>query len=168
MSRTLFFCALLSFPLCLGWAQEKPFAEGAFQVLEKAACRACHNSDGVASVTRLIFPEGDATPDKIDRFGKALVVLVNREQPAESLLLKKPTNKIPHAGGARITVGSDDEKILSAWVKRLANLSGAELVQAMKYREEEAAGQGHAAPKVALRRLTHSQYNNTVRDLLGD
>ena len=70
MSRTLFFCALLSFPLCLGWAQEKPFAEGAFQVLEKAACRACHNSDGVASVTRLIFPEGDATPDKIDRFGR--------------------------------------------------------------------------------------------------
>ena len=95
-------------------------------------------------------------------------MLVNREQPAESLLLKKPTNKIPHAGGARITVGSDDEKILSAWVKRLANLSGAELAQAMKYREEEAAGQGHAAPKVALRRLTHSQYNNTVRDLLGD
>ncbi len=119
-------------------------------------------------MTRLIFPEGDATAEKIDRFGKALVVLVDRQQPADSLLLKKPTNKVAHAGGARIASGSDDEKILAAWVNRLANLSGAELAQALKYREEEAIGQGHAAPKVALRRLTHSQYNNTVRDLLGD
>ncbi len=168
MIRTLLCCALLSFSLRVGWAQEKSFAEGAFQVMEKAACRACHNSDGVASVTRLIFPEGDATAEKIDRFGKALVVLVDRQQPAESLLLKKPTNKIAHAGGARIVSGSDDEKILAAWVNRLAKLSGAELAQALRYREEEAVGLGHASPKVALRRLTHSQYNNTVRDLLGD
>src|SRR4029453_4189883 len=31
-----------------------------------------------------------------------------------------------------------------------------------------AAGEGEAAPKQLVRRLTHSQYNNTVRDLLGD
>ena len=40
--------------------------------------------------------------------------------------------------------------------------------QALKYREEEAAGNGPARPQPELRRLTHSQYNHTVRDLLGD
>src|SRR5690606_3222305 len=36
------------------------------------------------------------------------------------------------------------------------------------YREEEAAGDGREIPTAELRRLTHSQYNHTVRDLLGD
>ena len=33
---------------------------------------------------------------------------------------------------------------------------------------QEASGAGAARPRIMLRRLTHSQYNNTVRDLLGD
>src|SRR5206468_4825194 len=46
---------------------------------------------------------------------------------------------------------------------------GDELAKALRYHEEEAAGMGGARrPIVALRRLTHSQYNHTVRDLLGD
>lgn len=170
MSRLLtasfaFLCFTL---LPLLQAQEKPFGSGAFQVLEKAACRSCHNSDGVASVTRLQFPEPGATPEEVERFGRSLVVLVDRNQPAESILLRKPTNRTPHAGGLKITPGSDDEKILSTWVHRISKLSGPELESALKYREEIAAGGGKAAPKVAIRRLTHKQYNNTVRDLLGD
>src|SRR5205807_361564 len=46
--------------------------------------------------------------------------------------------------------------------------SGAELSQALKYRAEEAASAGRPLPREDLRRLTHSQFNNTVRDLLGD
>ena len=161
--------AILSFAFLLtALAQQTPFADGAFQVFEKAACRSCHNSDGVASVTRLLFPEADATPDKIERFGKSLVVLVDRTQPGDSLLLKKPTNRTPHAGGEKIQPGSQDEATLKAWIAKLAALSDDELARALKYREEEAAGVGQAAPQVAMRRLTHRQYNNTVRDLLGD
>jgi hypothetical protein len=160
--------ALLCFSCVPALPQETPFGQGAFQVLEKAACRACHNPDGVASVTRLHFPEADATPTEVERFGKSLVALVDRDRPAESLILKKPTNKTPHAGGVRITPGSADEKVLAVWVERLTKLSGPELESAMKYREETLAGRGKAAPKVAIRRLTHNQYNNTVRDLLGD
>lgn len=168
MRRAAVGFVLVVFAYCPVTAQDTPFADGAFQVLEKAACRSCHNPDGVASVTRLLFPETDATPDKIERFGKGLVVLIDRNQPAASMLLGKPTNRIPHAGGVRIAPGSGDEKVLAAWVARLAALTGDELARALKYREEEASGAGHPAPKVALRRLTHSQYNNTVRALLGD
>ena len=51
-------------------------------------------------------------------------------------------------------------------MNRLAKLSGGELAQALKYREEEAVGQGHAAPKVALRRLTVVLANLEVADKL--
>src|SRR5207249_8263948 len=58
--------------------------------------------------------------------------------------------------------------LLRAWIDRLALLKGDELSAALRYRDEEASGGGAARVAVTLRRLTHSQYNNTVRDLLGD
>ncbi len=149
-------------------AQETPFGSGLYQVMEKAACRSCHNPDGVASATRLHFPEPDSPPEKIEAFGKSLVTLIDRERPDNSLLFKKPTNRIPHAGGERIKPGSPEEVILRDWIQKLTLLSGVELTNALKYREQEAAGVGQVKPQPALRRLTHSQYNHTVRDLLGD
>jgi len=47
------------------------------------------------------------------------VVLVDRERPGNSLLLNKPTNRIAHAGGERITPGSQDETVLKAWIEKL-------------------------------------------------
>lgn len=140
------------------------FTQTLYPVLEKAACRSCHNADGVASATRLIFPEPDASPAQIEAFGLVLATLVDRANPAESLLIKKPTNRIAHAGGQRIKPGSEDEKALQIWVERLAKLTPEELAQAMKTREEVTV----ARPSITLRRLTHSQYNNTIRDLLND
>jgi len=149
-------------------AQEGSFAQTLHPVLEKAACRSCHDADGVASATRLQFPEPDASPAQIEAFGRSLVALVDRDQPGESLLLKKPTNRTPHAGGERIKPGSEEEKILRAWIQYLSGLAGEELARALSYRAEKAEGAGGERPAAALRRLTHSQYNNTVRDLLGD
>jgi hypothetical protein len=163
--RLVVLIPLILFPAA---AQQAQFGEGLYQVLEKAGCRSCHNPDGVASVTRLQFPDPDAASGKIEAFGRSLVTLVDRERPEASLLLNKPTNRTKHAGGERIKAGSPDEVVLKAWVQRLTQLSGVELATALKYREEEAAGGGTARVRVDLRRLTHSQYNNTVRDLLGD
>jgi hypothetical protein len=136
--------------------------------MEKAGCRSCHNPDGVAAGTRLQFPETDAPAERIEAFGRSLVVLVDRAQPDRSLLLNKPTKRIAHAGGERIKQGSDDEAIVKRWVEMLTHLSGEDLAKANRYREEEAAGAGQAATQTPLRRLTHSQYNHTVHDLLGD
>ena len=169
------FKALLILALFSIWAQEgfSPAQEGSFArtlypVLEKAACRSCHSPDGVASVTRLQFPEPNANADQIEAFGRSLVALVDRHNPEESLLLKKPTNRIPHVGGLRIKPGGEEEAILKSWIQRLARMSDDEVADALKSREEKAAGAGRARPGSALRRLTHSQYNNTVCDLLGD
>jgi hypothetical protein len=96
------------------------------------------------------------------------VVLVDPKNPANSLLLRKPTARIAHAGGQRIQPDSPEEAALRAWIDRLAQLTGDELAKAMRYREQEASGAGATRPRIMLRRLTNSQYNNTVRDLLGD
>jgi hypothetical protein len=141
------------------------FSETVYPVLESAACRSCHNHDGVASATRLIFPAEDAPAANLEAFGKSLVALVDRAKPEESLLFRKPTQRIPHTGGQRIKQGSADEKVLLSWVNTLARLTGDELTQALSYKPHVA---GAGGPVVELRRLSHSQYNNTVHDLLGD
>ena len=157
--------------LCAGSAaaaEPVSFSKSVFPVFQGADCRSCHSTEGVASATRLQFPELDATPDRIDAFGKSLVALVDRKAVDNSALLKKPTNRTPHAGGERIKPGSPEETAVKTWIQYLATLEGEDLAKAMRYREEAATGGGHASPTVAVRRLTHSQYNNTVRDLLGD
>lgn len=161
-------CLLASLVVWCVRAQDGLFGTGLYEVMEKASCRTCHNPNGVASATRLHFPEADAPPEKIEAFGRSLVVLVDRNQPDASLLWNKPTARIPHTGGERIKPGSPEEALLKAWVDRLAKLSGAELTAALLYREEEDSGAGQVRPEMDIRRLTHSQFNHTVRDLLGD
>lgn len=162
---SVFVLSIVSIP---ARAQEGPFGSGLYQVLEKAGCRSCHTADGVASPTRLHFPEPDAAPERVEAFGRSLVTLIDRDHLDNSLILAKPTNRIKHAGGERVKAGSPDEAVLKAWIQKLAQLKGIELASALKYREEESSRTTHAAVRADLRRLTHSQYNHTVRDLLGD
>src|SRR6202021_4254154 len=96
-------------------------------VRENAPGRSCHNPDGVASGTRLQFPEPGSPPEKIEAFGRSLVTLVDRDHPDASLLLNKPTLRVPHAGGERVKPGSEDEVVLKAWIQRLTRPSAHDL-----------------------------------------
>lgn len=118
----------------------------------------------MAGGTRLRFPESGGSPEQIEEFGRSLVALVDRANPAASPLLLKPSNRTAHTGGERIKRDSPDETALRGWVERLARLSPQELARAQSYREKHAA----RTPAPALRRLTNLQYSNTVRDLLGE
>ena len=156
--------------MCLAsvaFAQKISFTDRVYPVFQSAGCAACHNANGVASATRLHFPDAEASTARVEAFGKSLVKLVDRNHPEESLLLKKPTMRIPHTGGERIKPGSPEEDVLKAWIQQLTSLSGDELAKALNYSENDTTA-GAEAPTAVLRRLTHSQYNNTVRDLLGD
>jgi hypothetical protein len=133
------------------------FTEKLYPVFDRAQCRLCHNDNGVASGTRLRFPAGNATAAEIEQFGLRLRTFVNPDRIEESLLLQKPTNRVPHTGGERIKQGSDEEKLLRSWATYLTSVTAT-------------AGPGVArvtGPQIT-RRLTHSQYNSTVRDLLAD
>ena len=141
------------------------FSRTLYPIFEAAQCRGCHSEDGVASATRLHFPEANASPEDIEAFGITLAVLVDRSDPMKSLLVNKPTNRERHTGGVRVRPGSFEEQALVEWVRHLATLPEATIAAA---RDRLASASAPAARDQLLRRLTHSQYNNTVRDLLGD
>ncbi len=134
-------------------------------VFEAAKCSGCHTSSGVASATRLHFPDKDAPAAEVQAFGLSLAALVDRSNPSQSLILAKPTNTIRHTGGVRIKPGSPEEQIVTKWAASLASTSDVTLAAITRKLLES---EGASAPKQLVRRLTHSQYDNTVRDLLGD
>src|SRR6267143_1225898 len=163
---TTLFCVVAAAVTMLGQAPPSvSFTRTVYPIFENAQCRGCHNEDGVASATRLHFPDPNATPDEIEAFGLTLAALVDRADPARSLLINKPTNRERHTGGVRIQPGSFDEQALIEWARYVAALPEAAVAAA---RERLAAGAATSTPNQLLRRLTHSQYNKTVRDLLGD
>ena len=144
---------------------ESFFVERVFPALHAVQCERCHSDNGVASETRLEFPESDAGRDQITAFGLSLMDLVDRRNPEQSLLLRKPTKRAKHTGGQRIKPGSDEENVLLSWINYLAGLSDEQVRQA---RERIARSDQRGLEALTVRRLTHSQYNHTVRDLLGD
>ncbi len=141
------------------------FQTQVFPVFEAAKCGGCHAASGVASATRLHFPDQGATPGQIQAFGLSLSSLVDRADASKSLLVTKPTNIVRHTGGVRIRPGSPEEQIIATWAASLGATSDATLTAGMK---RLAPSEGETAPKQLVRRLTHAQYDNTVRDLLGD
>ena len=157
-------CTLLAHPLS-GQTPDDPrfFTKVLYPVLQKAGCNGCHSDDGVASATRLHFPPESASDADREAFGQQLVSLVDARNPERSLLIAKPTNRLEHTGGQRIVPASEEEKLLQLWVKHLA--VGAS--EGNSQTNRSSAGEPEAQPTF-MSRLTHSQYNNTVRDLLGD
>jgi hypothetical protein len=148
---------LASITACLP-AQD--FQSTLWPVLERLQCRQCHQDNGVGSTTRLLFPSENSSSAAIREFGDRLALLVQPANPDESLLWRKPTNRVPHGGGERIRQASVDEEILRAWVVYLTKQTPP------RASTTRLAAEG--SPKPVLRRLTHSQYNHTVRDLLSD
>ena len=140
------------------------FSRTVYPIFEAAQCSGCHSEDGVASATRLHFPEPNASPDTIEAFGITLAVLVDRGDPARSLLLNKPTNRVRHTGGVRIKPNTFEEQALTEWVRYLASVPDEAVADA----RAKVATAATPTNEPLMRRLTHSQYNNTVRDLLGD
>ena len=158
----------IAFVLAFGWLLAIPapcaeapldFAVDLYPRLESKNCRACHNTSGVASGTRLQFPEIGAPIAAIQRFGLGLKRLVDQAAIGQSALLLKPTNKIPHTGGPLIAADSEEERLLRRWVEYLASQD----------LEDESAQNAPSERRFEpIRRLTHAQYDNTVQDLLGD
>jgi hypothetical protein len=160
------FVVVASAPRAQGGAPDPTFFQtDVFPLFEAARCGGCHSSSGVASASRLHFPEKDATPSQVRAFGLSLSSLVDRADPSRSLLLTKPTNAVRHTGGVRIKPGSPEEQTLLKWVTSLASSPEASIAGAIRALR---ASESESTPAQLVRRLTHAQYDNTVRDLLGD
>ena len=144
---------------------ESFFLRTLYPAMYKVQCHRCHNDNGVASDTMLRFPGEQANVEQVAAFGLKLMDLIDRENLQQSPLFLKSTNREEHTGGVRIKPGSEEEQALLHWMKHLAELSDEEIRAA---RERIAQAEKSSLGKLAVRRLSHSQYNHTVRDLLQD
>jgi len=111
------------FAQATGAVDESFFAKELYPILHAAQCVRCHSDNGVASETSLEFPRADAGQEQVTAFGLKLLELVDRKNPDESPLLKKPTRRVKHTGGQRIKLDSDEERALVSWINYLALLS---------------------------------------------
>ncbi|MEZ5353875.1 MAG: hypothetical protein R2762_14655 [Bryobacteraceae bacterium] len=90
------FLAYLSiFAAALG---AQSFVNDVKPMLTKAGCMGCHQGNGVASTTRLVFPDPDVGREweafGVIHYGRSWIV-----RSGKSLLAMKPTNRTAHAGG---------------------------------------------------------------------
>ena len=112
-----------------------------------------------------IFRKKTPTQNQIQLFGLSLSAVVDRSNPPNSLLALKPTNETKHTGGERIKPGSGRGKNPT----RSGSSIWRALLRSTRGRAKAAQRSvGSVQPGHLVRRLTHSQYDNTVRDLLGD
>jgi hypothetical protein len=139
------------------------FGSYVYPIIQTAQCGKCHVAGGEAESTRVRVPAESASAEQIEAFGLRLAEVVDRARPEKSLLMNKPTNREEHTGGERIVPGSDEEKVWTRWVRYLATVDPERVRAASALVESDVLATVHR-----LRRLTHSQYNHTVRDLLGD
>ncbi len=146
-------------------ADDSKFVKELYPALLNAQCNLCHSDNGVASDTGLEFPDANANDEQIAAFGFQLLDLIDSGAAEQTWLYVKPTNIEEHAGGERIRQGSEQSELLLSWIRYLQSLSEAEIAQARESIEKAKVFQ---LQPLTLRRLTHTQYNHAVRDLLGD
>ena len=99
------------------------FVDRLLPIFENAQCRLCHNDNGIASRSGLRFPDADAGRDRLIAFGLSLRTFIDADDPAKSRLVLKPTQRIEHTGGERISPDSPAEETLLAWVNYLRTQS---------------------------------------------
>jgi hypothetical protein len=94
------------------------FMDHVLPIISKAGCNAgsCHASQhgkGGFTLTVMGFdPDADYRMMVRDRMQRRVSFL----QPSESLLLNKPTGRVPHGGGRRLDPNGVDYRILEAWI----------------------------------------------------
>jgi hypothetical protein len=137
------------------------FRERVSTPLLQATCVTCHIAGGAAQKTRFVLKPGtDAATLKHNEgvFRAASALELN----GEPLLLLKPTGRAPdgHGGGRVVEPGSRKEadlKLVVAWMRGEVPACRA---------PETISCDDPRGPRL-LRRLTHDELRNTVRDLTG-
>jgi hypothetical protein len=137
------------------------FRERLWEPVLERRCLTCHTSDGLAKGSRLVLHRA-SEPDFLAKNLAVFKRLAPLDVEGRPLLLLKPTGAHPagHGGGHVIEAGGEEARALELlvdWTRGKVPDCRAPDAQAC----QDAPG-----PRL-LRRLTHEQYVNTVRDLLG-
>src|SRR5581483_4578891 len=87
-------------------------------VLTRLACNsgACHGALAGKGGLKLSLRAYAPSDDHLVLTRQAGARRVNRQQPAHSLLLLKPTLALPHGGGLKLDVESPEYQVLAEWI----------------------------------------------------
>lgn len=103
-----------------GQTQQEPvsFEHEALAVLAKTGCSggACHGAPNGKAGFRLSLFGFEPEFDRASLVRHARSRRVNTIDPAQSLLLRKPTMEVPHAGGRRFRTGDELYSLLHDWI----------------------------------------------------
>ena len=99
-------------------AGDVSFRHDVMPVLARAGCNqgACHGNLNGKGGFRLSLRGEDPAADLITLTRDGLARRTDPLRPAESLLLRKATGLVPHEGGPRFGVGSNEYRILHDWI----------------------------------------------------
>lgn len=100
-------------------SHEPSFELDVVPILSKAGCNGggCHGAIAGKEGFRLSLFGYDPAADFLAITREARGRRIDPANPGASLLLTKPTMALPHKGGKRLDVGSDDYKVLAAWIE---------------------------------------------------
>jgi hypothetical protein len=101
-----------------GPADGPSFRHEVIPVLTRNGCNsgACHGALAGKGGMKLSLRGYDPRADHFVLTRQNLGRRVDRLEPAQSLLLRKPTLVLPHGGGQKLEVGSPDYRILADWI----------------------------------------------------
>jgi Protein of unknown function (DUF1549)/Protein of unknown function (DUF1553)/Bacterial Ig-like domain (group 2) len=94
------------------------FRNDVLPVMTKVGCNSgpCHGAAAGKNGFKLTLRGFDPKTDYFTLTHQALARRTERMNPAQSLILLKPTLTIPHGGGRRFPVGSPEYQIISGWI----------------------------------------------------
>ena len=97
-----------------GWS----FRHHVLSTLTKAGCNsgACHGALAGKGGLKLSLRGYDPDTDWFVLTRQAVARRVDTAKPADSLMLKKATRAMPHAGGTRFEAGSDHHAVILNWI----------------------------------------------------
>jgi Protein of unknown function (DUF1549)/Protein of unknown function (DUF1553) len=99
-------------------AESISFRDDVMAVLSKAGCNqgVCHGNQNGKNGFKLSLRGEDPAWDYSALTRDMLGRRINKDHPAESLILLKPTAAIPHEGGKRFAVDSPEYRIVAGWI----------------------------------------------------
>lgn len=100
-------------------AEPVSFVRDVLPVLSRAGCNAgaCHAKPEGQNGFKLSVFSYDPKADFAEIVKEARGRRIFPAAPGESLLLLKPTGRLPHEGGVRIEPGSEAERLLTQWMR---------------------------------------------------
>ena len=110
------------------------FSQLVYPMLKRQGCHTCHRKNGEGSDTRVSFPSDSASLDEIEDFGRSLVAVIDSENPGESPLINKATNRVPHSAGSFVIPGSQNDEVLRSRVNSVAQEKSAETKRKRNHR----------------------------------